>query len=72
MAHELRQAPTPPRMSKAEWLRRDATRVTLTRSDLEYLAQMIAAGRVLLRDSRAVSPQLKTAMTRLGISTSGL
>ncbi len=64
--------PTPPRMTKAEWRQRDETRVTLKRSDLEYVAQMIAAGRVLLRDNRPVPSLLKTAMTRLGIATSGL
>ncbi len=64
--------PTPPKMTKAEWRQRDETRVTLTRSELEYLGQMIAAGRVLLRDSRPVPSLLKTAMSRLGIATSGL
>jgi hypothetical protein len=64
--------PTPPRMTKADWAKRDKTHVTLTRSDLEYIGQLIAAGRVLLRDNRAVSPQLKAAMTKLGISTQGL
>jgi len=64
--------PTPPTMTKAEWRQRDETRVTLKRSELEYLAQMIAAGRVLLRDGRPVPSLLKTAMSRLGIPTSGL
>ena len=64
--------PTPPRMTKAEWLKRDRSSVTLSRSDLEQLAQLLAAGRVLLRDSRPISPQLKAAMSRLGIATHGL
>ncbi len=63
---------TPPRMTKAEWLKRDKASVTHSRSDLEYLAQVIAAGRVLLRDNRPVPSGLKAAMTRLGISTAGL
>lgn len=64
--------PTPPRMTRADWAKRDKTRVTLTRSDLDQLAQLIAAGRVLVRDGRPISPQLKAAMTKLGISTQGL
>jgi hypothetical protein len=63
---------TPPRMTKADWARRDKTRVTLTRGELEQLAQLIAAGRALIRDGRSVSPQLRAAMTKLGISTKGL
>ena len=67
-----REVPTPPRMTKAEWQRRDKSSVTLSRSDLEYLAQLLAAGRVLLREQRSVPPKLKAAMTRLGIATIGL
>jgi hypothetical protein len=63
---------TPPRMTKAEWAKRDKTSVTLTRSELEHLAQLIGAGHVLLRDGRSVSPQLRAAMTKLGIPTKGL
>jgi hypothetical protein len=65
-------APTPPRMTRAEWAKRDKTTVTLTRSELEQIAQLIGAGHVLLRDGRSVSPQLRAAMTKLGISTKGL
>ena len=64
--------PTPPRMTKQEWLRRDKASVTLSRSEYEYVAQMVAAGRVLLRDGRPVPPQLKAVMTRLGIQNQGL
>ena len=64
--------PTPPLMTKAEWLKRSKASVTLTRSELEYLAQTVAAGRVLLRDGRPVPPGLKAVMTRLGIATQGL
>jgi hypothetical protein len=59
-------------MTKAEWAKRNNTSITLTRNELEYLAQLLAAGRVLLRDGRSVSPRLKAAMSRLGISTQGL
>ncbi len=64
--------PTPPIMTKAEWLKREKASVSLSRSDFEYLAQVVAAGRVLLRDGRPVPSQLKAALTRLGISTQGL
>ena len=67
-----RQAPMPPKMTKAEWLRRDKSSVTLSRSELDYLAHVIAAGRVLLRDGRPVPAKLRAAMTRLGVSTQGL
>jgi hypothetical protein len=63
---------TPPRMTKADWVRRDKTRVTLTRGELEYLAQLVAAGHALIRDGRSISPLLRAAMSRLGISTRGL
>lgn len=66
------QPPKAPRMTRQDWLRRDKTHVTLTRGDLEYLAQMVGAGRVLLRDGRPVPAQLKAAMTKLGVSTQGL
>ena len=69
---EGRQPPTPPRMTKQEWLRRDKSSVTLTRSELEHIAQLIAVGRVLLRDNRPVPTKLRAALTRLGISTPGL
>jgi hypothetical protein len=66
------QAPTPPRMTRAEWAKRDKTKVTLSRSELEQIGQLLAAGKVLLRDGRSISPQLKAAMTKLGITTQGL
>jgi hypothetical protein len=62
----------PPRMTRAEWAKRDKTRVTLSRNDLDYLAQVVRAGQVLLRDNRSISAQLKQAMTKLGVSTKGL
>ncbi len=64
--------PTPPRMSKAEWTRRDRTTVTLTRGELEQLGQLVRAGHAMLNDGRSVSPKLRAAMTRIGISTHGL
>jgi hypothetical protein len=67
-----RVPPTPPKMTKAEWARRDKTTITLTRGELEQLAQLVAAGHVLLRDGRSISPRLKAQMTRLGINTQGL
>ena len=63
---------TPPKMTKAEWAKRTQAKITLTKRELEYLAQLLAAGRVLIRDNRSVPPLLKAAMTRLGVSTQGL
>ena len=67
-----RQPPTPPRMTKADWLKQEATSVTLSRSELEHVAQLLAAGRVLLRENRPIPGKLRAALTRLGISTVGL
>ena len=64
--------PTPPRMTKADWQRRDRTSVSLSRGELEQLAQLIRTGHAMLNDGRSVSPQLRAAMTRLGLSTHGL
>jgi len=64
--------PTPPKMTKAEWLKRTKTTVSLTKAELEQLAGLIAAGHVLLRNEPGVSPKLKAAMSRLGINTKGL
>ncbi len=64
--------PTPPRMTKADWQRRDRTSVSLSRGELEQLGQLVRAGHAMLGDGRSVSPKLRAAMTRLGISTPGL
>ncbi len=64
--------PTPPKLTKQDWLKRDKTKVTLTRGELEHLAQLVAAGHALLRDGRSISPKLKASMSRLGINTHGL
>jgi hypothetical protein len=63
---------TPPRMTKAEWAKRSETSVTLSRSDLEQLAQLLSIGRSVLRDHRPIAATLKAAMSRLGVATSGL
>ncbi len=67
-----RKVPMPPLMTKAEWQRRSETRLTLSKGDLEQLAQLVAIGRQVLRDTRPISPRLKSAMSRLGVSTLGL
>ena len=64
--------PIPPKMTQAEWRKRHKTTVSLTKTELELIAQLIDAGRVLLRTAPPVSPKLKAAMTRLGINTQGL
>ena len=63
---------TAPKMTRADWRQRSQTRVTLSRSELEQLAQLIAIGRQVMRDSRPIAPHLHAAMTRLGIATYGL
>lgn len=69
---DRRGAPTPPKMTKQDWLKRDKTTVSITRGELEQLGKLIAAGRALLRNEPSISPKLRAAMTRLGINTSGL
>jgi hypothetical protein len=69
---DRRTPPTPPKMTKAEWMKRDRSSVTLTRGEFEQLARLIGAGHVMLRNEPSVSPKLKAAMTRLGITTKGL
>jgi hypothetical protein len=64
--------PTPPKMTKAEWRKRDKTKVTLTRGELDQLSRFVAVGRALLRGEPSISAQLKAAMSRLGIDTKGL
>ena len=71
-ADAKRVLPTPPRMSKAEWQRRERTTVTLTRAELEQLGQLVRAGHAMLNDGHSISPRLRAAMTRIGISTHGL
>lgn len=67
-----RVPPTPPRMSKAEWQRRERTSITLSRGELEQLAHLVRAGHAMLNDGRSISPKLRAAMTRIGLSTHGL
>ena len=62
----------PPRLTGADIRARGRIRVTLTTAELEQLAQLIRAGHALVNDGKSVSPQLRAAMTRLGISTHGL
>lgn len=64
--------PILPRMTREAWRKRTKTTVSLTKEELEQLALLLAAGRALLRSDAPVSPRLKAAMTRLGISTAGL
>ena len=62
----------PPRLTGADIRARGRIRVTLTRAELEQLAQLIRVGHAHLGDGKSVSPQLRAAMTRLGVSTHGL
>jgi hypothetical protein len=65
-------APTPPKLTRADWLKRDKAKVTLTRGELDQLARLVTAGRALLRNEPSISPTLRTAMTKLGMDTKGL
>ena len=62
----------PPRLTGADIRARGKIRVTLTKAELDELARLIRAGHALVNDGKSVSPQLRAAMTRLGVSTHGL
>ena len=62
----------PPRITKADWAKRNEAKVTLTRSEMEQLARLVGAGHVMLRNEPSISPRLRAAMTRMGVSTKGL
>jgi hypothetical protein len=64
--------PTPPRLTRVELQALGRTRVTLTTAELEQLAQLVAAGQVLLRDGRSISRNLRAAMTKMGVNAKGL
>ena len=63
---------TPPRLTGADIRARGKIRVTLTKAELDELARLIRVGHAHLGDGKSVSPQLRAAMTRLGIATHGL
>lgn len=46
--------------------------MTLSKADLEHLAELIRAGRVVTKDYREISKNLRQAMTKLGVNTKGL
>ena len=47
-------------------------RLKLTRQELEQVAHLVRAGKVLLNDSNSVSRNLRQAMSKLGVDTKGL
>src|SRR5437763_1033303 len=47
-------------------------RLKLTRQELEQVAHLVRAGKVLLNDSSTVSRNLRQAMSKLGVDTKGL
>ncbi len=63
---------TPPRLTGADIRAKGTMRVSLTTAELEHVARLIRAGKVMLNDNRIVSKNLRQAMTRLGVDTSGL
>ena len=57
----------------AQYLRqRGKIGMTLTKAELEHLAELIRAGRVITKDYREISKNLRQAMTKLGVNTKGL
>ncbi len=64
--------PTPPRLTGADIRAKGALHVGLTTAELEQLARLVRAGKVMLNDNRSISKNLRQAMTRLGVDTSGL
>jgi hypothetical protein len=61
-----------PRITSQYLRQRGKIGLTLTRADLEHLAELIRAGRVLTKDYRDVSKNLRQAMSKLGVETRGL
>ena len=47
-------------------------RLKLTRQELEQVARLVRAGKVLLNDANSVSRNLRQAMSKLGVDTKGL
>ncbi len=62
----------PPRLTGADIRARGKIRVTLTKAELDELARLIRVDHTHLGDGKSVSPQLRAAMTRLGVATHGL
>ncbi len=62
----------PPRLTRKDLRARGRASVTLTIEELQQLADLIRAGRVLTRDLRSVSKNLRTAMTKMGVDAKGL
>lgn len=63
---------TPPRMTRKDLRARGRASVTLTIDELQQLADLVRAGRVLTRDLKSVSKNLRTAMTKMGVDAKGL
>ena len=63
---------TPPRLTRKDLRARGKAGVTLTTDELQQLADLIRAGRVLTRDLRSISKNLRAAMTKMGIDAKGL
>jgi hypothetical protein len=63
---------TPPRLTGEQLRAKGHTRVSLTTAELEHLARLVRAGRVLTNDRLDLSKNLRTAMTKLGVDTRGL
>jgi hypothetical protein len=62
----------PPRLTGDQLRAKGRARVTLTTTELEQLARLLRAGRVLTNERHDVAKNLRTAMTRMGVDTRGV
>jgi hypothetical protein len=63
---------TPPRLTGEQLRAKGRARVTLTTAELEHVARLLRAGRVLTNDRLDVSKNLRAAMTKMGVDTRGV
>jgi hypothetical protein len=60
------------RVTSSYLRQKGAVRLTLTQQELEQVARLVRAGKVLLNDTSSVSKNLRQAMSKLGVDTKGL
>lgn len=62
----------PPRMTSKDLRQRGKIGVTLTTDELHHVAHLLKVGKIMSNDPRSVSKNLRAAMTKLGVDTTGL
>jgi hypothetical protein len=60
------------KVTKTYLRQRGKTAVTLTRQELAHMARLLKAGKIMLNDTEPLSKQLRAAMSKLDVDTSGL